>query len=310
MATSNRQLIKKDGITTSDITGSNTGVLNPEQADKFIDYMVESIAFLGDIRTVSMGKPLLDLDFIGIASRIIRKGVEATAPTYQPGIVTDKKQLQTTEVILPQDVSLSFLEDNIEKGGAEDHIARLLATQFANDMCDLTINGDTTATGTDEDFLTIGDGLIKLAKGSSNTHKFDTNSSDDYKGVVFPGMLALMPEKFKRDKSKLRFYCAPSVAEGYIDQLSTRQTARADELIETGVLPKYKGITVYPVEYFPAGAIVLTMGQNIATGVQRTFTWDRERVPRKRIVEFTITARVDPCKIVHDPALVIGYDVA
>lgn len=301
---SNRTLIAKAAITTAAL--NTGGRLNPEQANKFIDYMVDQSAFLKDIRTERMDGPTKDLDFIGVASRIIRKGVEATEPTETAGIQTSKKQLNTVEVILPADISLSFLEDNIERAGAEDHIARMLAMQFANDLTDLSWNGDTASA---DAFLQIDDGFIKLAKASANTHKFDTNGSTDYKGVVFPGMLNMLPNKWKANKAELRFYVSPTVAEAYIEQLTTRQTAWADELLQTGKLPQYKGITIFPVDFIPDDVIVLTLRKNLATGIQRDFTSERVRQPRKRIIEYTMTSRVDAAQIVVDDALVIGYDI-
>ncbi|WP_422444363.1 hypothetical protein [Thermoanaerobacterium sp. DL9XJH110] len=306
---SNRTLIAKAAITSADL--ATGGKLNPEQADKFIDYIVDQSAFLKDIRTERMTGPTKDLDFIGVASRIIRKGVEATEPTETAGIQTSKKQLNSVEVILPADISIGFLEDNIEKAGAEDHIARLLALQFGNDLTDLAWNGDTATPSTDPfyPFLSIDDGFIKLAKSSPNTHKFDTNGSTDYKGVVFPGMLNMLPNKYKANKAELRFYVSPTVAEAYIEQLTTRQTAWADELLQTGNLPQYKGITIFPVDFIPDDVIVLTLRKNLATGIQRDFTNDRVRQPRKRIIEYTMTARTDAAQIVLDDALVIGYNL-
>jgi len=303
---SNRAIIAKAAIDTSTI--ATYGKLNPEQADKFIDYMVDNSPFLKDIQTVPMGGPQYDLDFIGVSSRIIRKGQEATTPTNQPGVTTTRKRLTTTEVILPQDISFSFLEDNIEKGNAEDHIAKLLAMQFGNDVCDLAINGDTAASGTDEDFLKIGNGFIKIAKASATAHVFDTNASVDYKGVVFGGMLDKLPNAFRQNLGELRYYVSPNVASAYIEQLTVRQTAWADELLQTGKLPQYKGVTIFPVQYWPDDCIILTPRKNLATGVQRVFTFDRERVPRKRIVEFTMTSRIAPAEIVCDDALVVGYN--
>ena len=63
------------------------------------------------------------------------------------------------------------------------------------------------------------------------------------------------------------------------------------------------------VAFVPEG-LLPTVTLALAMGVQRTFTFDRERKPRKRIYEFTMTSRIDPAKIVHDDALVIGYNAA
>lgn len=309
-AISNRQLVAKAAVTTQSlVTG---GRLNPQQADRFIDYMVDQSAFLKEIRLERMTGPTKDLDFIGVESRIIRKGTEATEPSETAGIQTSKKQLNTVETILAADISQSFIEDNIERADVEDHIARLLAQQFANDLTDLAWNGDTATLETDPfyAFLSIDDGIIKLAKASAATHKFDTNGSQDYKGVVFPGMLAQLPNKWKANKAELRFFCSPSVAEAYIEQLTARQTAWADQLLQTGALPQYKGVTIFPVDYIPDDVIVLTPRKNIAMGLQRDMTNYREFKPRKRVYEHTFTSRSDAAQIIVDDALVIAYNIA
>lgn len=302
----NRRVLK--AVTSSDL--NTGGRLNPQQADRFITYMVDQSAFLQEIRLERMDSPTFDLDTLGVGSRLIRKAVEAQEPTNVVGIQTGKKQLNTVEAILPADISITFLEDNIERAGAEDTIARLLAAQFKNDLIDLMFNGDTGDVGSpDHDFLILDDGLIKLAKASTGTHKFDTNASTDYKGVVFPGMLQMLPDKWKQDKESLRFLVSPSVAEAYVDQLATRNTQLGDELLQTGRLPMFQGVKIRPVPYLPDNVLFLTPIKNIAAGVQRQFTVDRERRPRRRIVEYTMTMRFDAAQIVIDDALVIGYDV-
>ena len=306
----NREVITKS--VTSDAFGSApnyAGRLNNEQADKFITLLVDQSAFLKDIRTERMTTPTKDLDFLGIGSRLIRKATEATAPSDVATATLTKKQLTSVEIILPADISQTFLEDNIERGGADDTISAMLAKQYANDLTDLAINGDTEDNGSDKAFLNIDDGLLKIAKASASTHKFDTDAGTDYKGVVFPGMLALLTEKWKSNVGELRFYVAPSVAEAYIQSLASRQTALGDDIMTGGRLPQYMGIDIFKVPYLPAGTMILTPRKNIAFGIQRDFNVAREFIPRKRIYEYTMTSRGDACQIVIDDALVIAYNV-
>jgi hypothetical protein len=310
MGESNRALVSKATIGVSTITGEGTGgLLNSEQAKQFIEYTTDETAFLKEIQTLEMAGPTRDLDFLSISARIIRRGVEATDPTAVNPLTTSKKQLATVEMILPADISFTVLEDNIERDSFQDTTARLLAGQFGNDLVDLAWNGDTADAGADQDFLKIDDGFIKIAKASSVVHKVDIGTSQDYKGTVFPALLAAMPNKWKRNKAELRLFCAPDVAEEYIEQLTARVTAWGDYLLQTGELPKYKNISLYPVEYVPTGFIMLTLRKNLATGIQRHITSDKERKPRRRVWEYTMTFRADAAQIVADDAVVIGYDL-
>ena len=235
---SNRQLIK-DTITsetTLGVTGAG-GLLSPQQANRFVSYMVDNSEFLKDTKLERMTAPEKQLDFLLIGSRIIRKATEATTPSEITGITTSRKELRTVKVRLAADITSEFLEDNIEGQSAADRVARELAQQFSNDLTDLMLNGDTAATGADASFLTIGDGIIKQAKATTAaTHKFDTKGGKDYKDVIFPGMLDLMPNKFKRDRNNLRFYCSSSVADAYIRSLADRVSELGDRILTTGSL--------------------------------------------------------------------------
>ena len=70
----NNTSVLKDAVTTGDITGTGKGgKLNPDQAKKFIDYMVDNSALLKDIRIERMRASEKLLDFMLIDGRIIRK---------------------------------------------------------------------------------------------------------------------------------------------------------------------------------------------------------------------------------------------
>ncbi|MDR3280490.1 MAG: hypothetical protein LBT23_08250 [Synergistaceae bacterium] len=310
--TSNRAIIAKDAVTTVDFQGTGQGgYLNPAQSSEFLRLMFDATAFLRDIRTVTMITPTQDLDYIGMNTRVLRLAAEGVAPSELIGVKTAKQQLEAREVILPFDVTDNVLEDTIERGNADDTIAAMMAEQFGNDLCDLSLNGDSTKTDGDADgkFLKIGDGFVKIAKDSPDTHKVDTAGSVDYKDTIFPSMLATMPNKFKRRKNELRFYVSPTVAEAYTKQLSIRNTALGDESLITGNLQRYAGVSIFECEYMPDDVFILTPNRNLATGIFREVRNEHERSPRKRLTEYTTTMRLDPAKIIWHEAVVIGYEV-
>ena len=304
---SNRQLMK-DAITSSDtITGTGKGGrLNPEQAKKFISYMTDNTAFLKDTRLEQMSAPEKQLDFLLIGSRLIRKATEATSPSELAGANITRKELRSVKVRLAADITTEFSEDNIEGQSGRDKIARDLAQQFGNDLADLMLNGDTAATGDDVSFLTIGDGIIKQAKTSTNTHVVKLTNTD-YKGSIFPEMLKLMPNKFKNDRQNMRFYCSGTVADAYILSVTNRETSLGDDTLTTGRFDKFLGIKVFPVEYMPDDVIILTHKDNLVAGVQRDMKVYSQFNQRKDLTEYTMYMRLDPGKIVWDDALVIAY---
>jgi hypothetical protein len=298
----------KDAITSDDtLTGTGKGGrLNPEQAKKFISYMTDKTALLKDTRLEQMNAPEKQLDFLLIGSRLIRKATEATSPSELAAANTSRKELRSVKVRLAADITAEFDEDNIEGQAGSERIARELAQQFGNDLADLMLNGDTAATGADASFLTIGDGIIKQAKTSTDTHKFKLTGTD-YKGTVFPGMLKLMPNKFKNDRTNMRIYCSSSVADTYILSVTDRATALGDDTLKTGLFNKFLGIKVFPVEYMPDDVIILTHRLNLVSGVQRAMKVYSQFNQRKDLTEYTMYMRLDPGKIVWDDALVIAY---
>ncbi|MDR1648877.1 MAG: hypothetical protein LBR71_01335 [Synergistaceae bacterium] len=313
MITSNRKIVAKDSITSANFRGDGKGgYLNPEQSKEFLRMMFDATDFLKDIQTFTMRAPTKDLDYMKLDSRIIRPGVEGVAPDEIFEIDTAKQTLTTTEVILPFDITDNVLEDIIEGGNADENIAKMMTDQFGNDLCDLSLNGDTSVTGgvTDEKFLKIGDGFVKIAKGSADTHKFNTGGSTDYRGDVFPALLAALPNRYKRRKSELRFYVSPSVSEAYIRQLAIRETKLGDESLVTGMAQRFSGIQLFECEFMPDDVLILTSNKNLATGIFRDVKAERERSARERKTKYTVTMRLDPAKIIWHDALVIGYNIS
>jgi len=292
-------------ITTGDL--STGGRMNPTQANRFIDYMVDNSELLRSAQLVRMQADRFDLDTIAVGSRILRKCVEATAPADVAGVTHAKRQLTVTEVILPFDISFSYLEDNIEGGDVQDHLMRLFAAQYANDLEDLGING--LGTGGDP-FLSIEAGWIALAKDVNHTgvHVFDTNGSTSYLEVVFPGMVAAMPEKWKRAVGALEIMVSPAVEEAYRLELTARNSALGDNYLTKKESPAYLGWPVRPAPCLPNDVLLFTKPKNLAWGIHaRHLRVGKQIQERKRVIEVTVTSRLD-FEIVADDQLVIGYN--
>lgn len=294
-------------ISTADFS-SDAGRMNARQADRFIDYMVENNKLLKKAQVVRMVADRQDLDYIAVGSRILRKAVEATAPTDLAGVTHTKRQLLATEVILPFDISFSYLEDNLEGANIQDSLMRLFAQQYSNDVCDLAING--LGSGVDP-FLSIEAGWVALAKDANHTgtHIVDTAASTDYLGVVFPAMVAAMPEKWKRNPDQIEIMVSPEVEEKYRLQLTARNTALGDSFLATGKAATYLGYRVEPYPYLTAGTHIFGNPKNLAVGIHaRDMRVGKQIQERKRIVEVTITSRLD-FEIVTDDQVVVAYDV-
>ena len=176
MSISNQQVITNAAITT-DIVSS--GLLNPEQARKFIQQTFEATTLRQLVRHETRTAKTGEIDKIGIASRLLRKKVENTDDKYRVSPKFAKIEYATTAVRLPWEITEETLRENIEGQGFESIVANLMTTQMGIDLEDLDLNGDTEYAQEDEDkdFIKINDGWIKQLSGGA--HVMDRQNIDD-----------------------------------------------------------------------------------------------------------------------------------
>lgn len=207
---SNRTIINKatDPIQTGSLT---YGLLNPEQARKFIQQTFE-VTNLGPLvrhvmRTAKSG----EIDKIGIASRILRQKVENTDDGYRAGVNTNVIQYATTAVRLPWEITEETLRENIEGQQLEAIITNLMTRQLGVDTEDLYLNGDVDTLETDEDydFLKINDGWIKQI--TNGGHVLDASEKTEMSLDIFYKALQALPNKY--NNGRLRWLMSPKRAQ-------------------------------------------------------------------------------------------------
>lgn len=272
------------------------GQLSAATFDRFLDFVVDQQVGLRRCTTRRMIGTQGHTDVLTVARRKLRAAVEGTEPSLANAVGTKRRTLNTVEVIWPEDLTLTFLEDNIEGRGAETHIARLLALAFGNDLEDLAWNGDASPdSGTSSDFLTINNGWIALMLADGDVLSVGMGSETANSDALF-SLYKNLPVEFQ-GLGDLGFFVPMKFGFKYADEVSTRETTLGDQALING-LPamRYFGIPVIstPKLYEEnLDKIVLTPQSNLYHGIQRSMTIDSEWKPRKRAIEFTITARND-----------------
>ena len=209
MATNNKIIAKAgDAIQTAAIS---SGLLNPEQAKKFIQQTFDATNLGGLIRHEMRRAKTGEIDKIGIASRILRKKTENTDDGYRAGVENSQIEYATTAVRLPWEITEETLRENIEGQQLEAIITNLMTTQLGVDLEDLYLNGDeATDSGADDyDFLKINDGWIKQIKNGG--HVYDASSSDTMSLDLFYKTLSMLPNKY--NNGKLRWLMSPKRAQ-------------------------------------------------------------------------------------------------
>ena len=208
MANSNRAIIRKAAIETGSLS---SGLLNPEQARKFIQQTFEATNLNSLIRHEMRTAKTGEIDKIGIARRILRKKTENHDDGYRAGVETSQIEYATTAVRLPWEITEETLRENIEGQNLEQIITDLMTTQLGIDLEDLYLNGDeaTESTDPDYDFLKINDGWIKQISNSG--HVYDASSATGMSLDLFYKTLAQLPNKY--NNGKLRWLMSPHRAQ-------------------------------------------------------------------------------------------------
>lgn len=207
-------------------TGSlSSGLLNPEQARKFIQQTFDATNLGGLVRHEMRTAKTGEIDKIGIASRIVRKKTENTDDGYRAGVNTSAVNYATTAVRLPWEITEETLRENIEGQNFEGIVTNLMTTQLGVDMEDLYLNGDedipakindpaddtgaTQIDNPDYDFLKINDGWIKQIKNGG--HVYDASGETEMSLDLFYNTLAQIPNKY--NNGKLRWLMSPKRAQ-------------------------------------------------------------------------------------------------
>ncbi len=290
MKPSTREVIRKADIAVSNLS-SDGGYLNPMQANRFIDLIIDEPTIFNSIRTVRMTAPQMKIEKIGFGSRILRKA--PASGEYLPANDRSKPdlgkvELNTKEIIAEVHIPYDVLEDNIERDNMESTIMGHIAKRAALDLEELLISGDTSH-ATDS-YLALIDGL--LVQTTTNVADVTGANSAISKTIFKQGLLS-MPTKYLRNRAALKFWCSVDNETEYRDSLADRETALGDGMIE-GFRPVFSyGVPVIPTALMPSDTILFTHPLNIVWGVQRQIMVETDKDIRARVYVIVLTMRID-----------------
>ena len=324
-------------IDTTDMgnsTSNNNGLLYPEQASRFIDYMWDATVLTKAARTIRMKSDTVDIDKVNVGQRILRAATQAKPrdftgqtsadPIYNAEAYFSKVSLTTKKLRLDWELSSETLEDNIEGTDLEDHIARMMATQAGNDIEDLLLAGDTTSS---DPLLQAFNGFSALARAGANV----VNAYNGGLGMpVFNQAIKALPRRYKQRRNQLRFFTSSNLVQDYLYNLAVNTNStnfgtpfdiasgviRGDVAANDGgpgtVTPFAFGIPVINVPLMPettsVGELHLTFPNNFIVGIKRDITVYRTFQPKKDTIEYTLYIRVG-CAIENLDAHVVVTNI-
>lgn len=330
-------------ISTSSIGADPTGgggLLTPEQSGRFIDYMWDATVLGSQVRTIRMRANEVELDRIAVGERLVRLATEAVDDGVNPAVAFTKVSLGTVKLRLDWELSSESLEDGLEGDALEDHIARLMAAQAANDLEDLAINGDVIGK-TNDALLKSFDGWRKrlfyggsVLDASGIALPDGTGAGELHRGT-FNAALRAMPRRYLQRRGGLRFFTATGLLQDYMFR---------EQLMDQGGFPERTGNTAngnnnpgpaagwtptapygvpaqevplfpeYDVDNASAGTqsgsdLWLVDPQNLVWGVKRAIQVFREFKPKKDTIEYTLYTRVG-ANVENPQAAVVVKNVA
>lgn len=298
---SNQELAKRADLVLADLN-ANGGLLDAEQANTFIDIVMEQPTILRQVRQVRMNAPERKINKIGFASRILKAAPQGTTP-YQADDATNDRyllaadrskpttsqiQLNTKEVIAEIRLPYEVLEDNIEGQSFESHIMRLIAERAAIDFEEFALFADT---GSGDPFLALQDGYLKRM-----TSHVVNNASAGVSPDMFQAGLLAMPQRYLRNLAAMKHVVSVANTIKYRGKVAQRATGYGDSMLTQGGPIFAHGV---PVEAAPMLAAqgtgnqgIFTTPQNLIFGIQRQLQVETDKDIRSREIIIVLTARV------------------
>jgi len=298
------QRLSKATITTS---GWSYG-LAVDEANRFIDYIVDESTLLKRVRTERMTAPTRNIDKIGLGGNVLVKGT----PGVDPGDTVSlsgptQVQLQSAEVVAIVSVGDDTLEDNIEGDAFIQHLLRMIARSAANELEQAAIHGDTGVA--DTGILDRWDGWYKLAKNGGAQVIEAMADADRYwpgqNGSKATRVLKALPTKYRQDLRNLAWILHSDLYLDYNEELASKGYSEAWSAI-TGIrdvplrgiqnvqVPLMKTdmqFTYNSTNYTDGTIVILTDLRNLIFGIQRDIRIEPFRQPRKRATDWVLSMR-------------------
>ncbi len=296
-----------ENLTRADIAmatfEANGGLLQPEQANAFIDFVLEEPTILQQARVERMNAPEKKIARFGFGQRIMRAasqtgGAEDNGtngrylPKAQRSSPTNTQiTLTSSEVIAEVRLPYEFFEDNLEGQSIESRIMRGIAAQAAIDFEEFGLWADTASADT---YLKLQDGWMKRVAAS---HVVDNAAAGISADMFANGLLAL-PQKYVNRLDQMRAFVSVANRIKYQQKTAARMTGLGDSAIQSDpTKPVYAyGLRVEAAQSIAFDDVgksgLITFPKNLIWGIRRDITVETDKDIRSREYIIVVTARI------------------
>jgi hypothetical protein len=299
------QMFSKSAI---DETSLPNSILNRQQANRFIDMVVDEAILMKNVRVVRTDTNKGEINKLDLGT-IVTQGASTTSRATTR-IPTEKVVTYDTEKYRSAfDLKTDFMEDNLEKGGARDTLLGMFSKRMAIDTELAAIEGDSTlATGdsqSDENnLLGVNDGFSKILLANVPSAQQVDASGDAPSKRLYYEMKRRIPSRYRVAKPDYVWIVPSGPADKWKLDWSDRETVGGDSALSSGLVPGPWGIPMLEVPLMPEDLSFGTIGtdgcqiwltplKNLIYFVQRDITIEFDRRPRQDVWEVTIHFRVD-----------------
>lgn len=251
----NSELLERAAITTAQLI--NAGKLNPEQANRFVSYVVDESVLKGIGRIERFRPEQKYIEKIGVGNRVAVRKAEAVDPMVRRLVSTSRVTLTPIDIMVPFEIGDRFMRHNIEADQVEDTIIRDMAATLANNLDELWVGGITPMLARPEsdifldasstayigdDYLASFDGFLKQAEAG---HVVDAEDAP-VGGPIFNKAILAMPTKFRKNRNLIKYLSSPDHEQAYRESQSQRATPLGDNALQST-----NNLTPFGVELMP-----------------------------------------------------------
>lgn len=273
--------------------------LASEEADRFIDYIVDESVMKNKARVVRMNKQTKNIRALGLGTGdFLHPGATFSTSEYKKTLSQQLIELVSVKVRGCIAIFDDDLEDNVEGDTFADHLMKMVAKKISNELDIAYWIGDTGAGNAygDTDIRSLWDGWrYRIANGDTDgdTYYNDVSggsivldATDDATFVLEGGKIAMVSnaapynwdfkyaEILRRLDSKykvgglsnLSFYNNDNVTQNYIEALSARSTVLGDNAILGKAAPQYGMVPITSCPNMPITMAGDTQATEASTG--------------------------------------------
>ena len=274
-------------------------VLTAEEADRFIDYIVDESVMKGKARVVRMTKETKNIRALGLGTGdFLHPGTTFSSSEYKKTLSENKISLTSKKVRGGIAVFDYYLEDNVEGDAFVNHLMKMVAKKISNELDIAYWIGDTGSGNAygDTDIRSLWDGWrFRIANGDTDGDTYynsvsggatvldatDSGTFDLEEGrIAMVGASAPYNWEFKYNKiletldskykvgglNNLAFYNNDNVTQNYIEALAARSTVLGDNAILGNAVAQYGMVPIVSCPNMPIVMAGGTQATEVSSG--------------------------------------------